>query len=141
MNTVKKTCLRRAGFTLLEVLVVVLIIGLLLGVVGTNVFRALIRGQRGTAEMQIRHFEEAMNEFQMDKRRWPETLEELTEPDPVAGKPYMDSIPLDPWKNEYQYEITPENKPLITSFGADGVPGGEGENADISSETMREEQA
>ena len=125
---------RKNGFTLLEILVVLLIVGLLLGTVGTNVFRALFAGQSKQAENQIRLFHTALNEFKVQNYRLPDSLEELTEPD-SSGEPFMDRVPLDPWEREYDYEITPDG-PMITCYGEDGSPGGDGKAADISSETL-----
>ena len=141
MKTKKQQIARRGGFTLLEILVVVLIIGLLIGVVGTNVFQALIRGQRGTTEMQIKQFEGALKRYRLDNGRYPEALEELAEPDPITNEPYLDGgkVPLDPWKNDYSYQLNPDGSFLIISFGKDGEAGGTGENADITTETIRED--
>ena len=125
---------RDGGFTLLEILVVLLIVGLLLGTVGTNVFRALFAGQSKAAENQIRLFHQALNEFKVANYRLPDSLEELTEPD-GSGDPFMDRIPLDPWEREYVYEKTSDG-PLIICYGEDGEEGGEGKDADITSETL-----
>ncbi len=128
---------RDSGFTLLEIMVVVLIIGLVLSVVGGNVFQALFAGQEGTAKNQIRNFQQALDQYQLFNHRYPDSLEDLTSGEGApGGEPYMKKIPLDPWGNEYHYETTPEGGYVIISYGADGDPGGEGKNADISSEDL-----
>lgn len=125
----------QGGFTLIEILVVVLIVGLLVSTVGVNVYRALFSGQRGTAETQIKNFHQALDQYKLEFGKFPEELEELLEPGPT-GEPIMQRIPLDPWNNEYYYELTPDNKPNITCYGEDGEPGGDGKAEDFSSETL-----
>ncbi len=126
---------RKAGFTLIEILVVVLIVGLLVGLVGPNIFRSLFKGQRGAAEIQIKSFGGMLDQYKLDNYKWPDTLEELTEPD-ENGEPITKSIPLDPWGNEYEYSVEPDGTYLIVSFGADGDEGGEDENRDIRSDEL-----
>lgn len=122
----------RGGFTLLEILVVVLLIGLLIGVVGPNVWNVLVRGKVGTCKFQIRQIEAAIELYQASNGTVPDTLQELTEPDPISGKPWLDIEPLDPWGNDYLYDVRGSDYEII-SYGKDGVAGGEGEDADISS--------
>lgn len=129
---------KRDGFTILEIMVVLLIIGLILGTVGRNAFQALFAGQEGTAKNQIRLFHSSLQDYWLQNNKYPDTLEALTEGEGApGGEPYMKSIPLDPWSNEYHYEIVPGGDPMITSYGADGQPGGEGKNADITSEDLK----
>ncbi|MDA0666166.1 MAG: type II secretion system major pseudopilin GspG [Planctomycetota bacterium] len=127
---------KRAGFTLIEIMVVVLIIGLLVSVVGPNIWNALVKNQASIANTQIRGFHDAMDQFKLNNYKWPDSMEALTEPDPATGSPVLKRIPLDPWQNEYVMEIDSDGKPIIICYGADGVPGGEAENQDISSETI-----
>lgn len=129
---------KRAGFTLIEIMVVVLIVGLLLGTVGPNIWNALFSSQTKIAENQIRSFHNALDTYrvQMGSMKYPDTLDALLEPDPVTGDSFMKSIPLDPWQGDYAYELDADSNPIITSYGADGAPGGEGKDADISSETI-----
>ena len=126
---------RRAGFTILEIMVVLLIVGLILGFVGQNVWQALFSGQEKATRNQIKLIESAMGRYRLDHQKYPDSLEDLTSGEGApGGEPYMDRIPLDPWGNEYHYELTPEGRPLILSYGEDGEPGGEGKAADISNQ-------
>jgi len=131
----RKNRRRAAGFTLIEILVVVLIIGLLVGLVGQNVFKALFKGQRGAAEIQIKNFDGALDLYRIEFGRYPDSLEDLLEED-ENGEAFLPSIPLDPWNHEYEYSLEADGKYLIISFGADGEEGGEGENADIRSDEI-----
>ncbi|PCJ53953.1 MAG: type II secretion system protein GspG [Planctomycetota bacterium] len=127
---------KRAGFTLIEIMVVVLIIGLLVSVVGPNIWNALVKNQASIASTQIRMFHDSMDLYKINNYKYPDSLEALTEPDPVSGLPTLTTIPLDPWQNEYVFELDADGNPIIICYGADGAPGGENENADISSETI-----
>ena len=137
--------LRRApaGFTLLELLVVIVIIGLLAASVGPKLFKRLGKSEVTIAKSQIDSLEKTLGIFRLDIGRYPTTEEGLaalvTAP-PTAGAkwngPYLDkALPLDPWGQAYQYK-SPGSKSdyEITSLGKDGQPGGSGENADITSQ-------
>jgi len=134
----KQTQRRRSGFTLIEIMVVVLILGLLIGMVGPNIWNSLFSSQTKIAGNQIQAFHQVLDLYKMSgpTSRYPDSLDELTEPDPSNGEPFLKLIPLDPWKNEYEYEIDGSGKPFITCLGADGESGGENENADITTETV-----
>ena len=127
---------KRSGFTLIEIMVVVLIVGLLLGTVGQNVWNSLFSSQIKIAENQIRSFHQMADNYKLGNYKYPESLESFTEPDPLTGDPVIKTVPLDPWQNEYLYELDANGNPLITCYGSDGAPGGEGKDADISSETL-----
>ena len=126
---------RNSGFTLIEIMVVVLILGLLIGMVGPNIWNSLFSSQAKIAGNQIRLFHNSLDHYKLNNYRFPDSLDALTEPDPTSGAPIMKVIPLDPWKNAYEYEIVSGN-PFITCLGADGEAGGENENADVTSETV-----
>jgi len=128
----------KAGFTLIEIMVVVLIIGLLVSLIGPNIYNQLIRSKKSTAVFQIKNLEATINLYQLQLQRLPDSLEELTQPDEETGKPWINSIPTDPWGNEYEYNQLSDGTYEIISYGGDGVPGGEGENADISSNKDKE---
>jgi len=127
---------KHAGFTLIEIMVVVLIIGLLVSVVGPNIWNALVKNQASIADTQIRQFHNSIDHYKLNNYKYPDSLETLTEPDPVTNQPVLKTIPLDPWQNEYVFENDADGNPVIICYGADGAPGGEGENQDISTETI-----
>lgn len=134
---------RSRGFTLLELLVVIVIIGLLAAYVGPKYFSQLGKSEVTIAKAQIEAFEKSLDTYRLDVGRYPTTEEGLaallTAPASAAGKwngPYLKKgIPLDPWGHSYQYR-SPGSKGdyEITSTGKDGQPGGAGEDADISSQ-------
>jgi len=127
------------GFTLIELLVVLVILGLLAGLVGPNVMRQLGGAKSDTAEVQIRQLEQALEMYKLDVGRYPTSSEGLSalveKPGEADGwnGPYLKSgVPLDPWKQDYQY-VYPGNHTEfdIFSLGQDGAEGGEGENSDV----------
>ena len=135
------TVASRAGFTLLELLVVIVIIGLLAAYVGPKYFAQLGKSEVTIAKSQIDGFEKALDTFRLDVGRYPLAEEGLAalflKPAGAADKwngPYLKKgIPPDPWGHPYLYRI-PGNRGEyeILSYGKDGQPGGVGENADIT---------
>lgn len=135
--------LPRQGFTLLEMLVVLVIIGLLAGLVGPRLFSKVDSSKISAAETQIKMLKGALETMRLDINRFPTTDEGLkilyVSPAQEQVKklwqgPYLDEeVPLDPWENPYQYSIPGKNgQPYaLYSFGADGQAGGEGTAADI----------
>ncbi|EGY02375.1 general secretion pathway GSPG-like transmembrane protein [Nitrospirillum viridazoti Y2] len=134
---------RERGFTLLELLVVVLIIGLLASYVGPKYFSQVSKSEVTTAKAQIEAYAKAVDNFRLDVGRFPTTEEGLaalmTRPATDGDKwngPYLrkDVIP-DPWGHPYLYRSPGEKGEFaITSYGRDGQPGGSGPDADISNE-------
>jgi general secretion pathway protein G len=122
-----------AGFTLVELMVVIAIIAILATIVGYNVLSAVDDSNVAAAQAQIKQFENALVAYKIKFKRFPNSLDELARP--PSGEPLMQSIPADPWGNPYQYSVE-GNKYRIVSFGADGRPGGTGYDADISSDAM-----
>ncbi len=138
------------GFTLIEVLVVVLILSVLAGIVGVSVWGHLATGKQAAARVQIKTFKMALNSFRADSGMYPTQAQGL---DALCRKPeqpptparypaegYLDSRspPPDPWGREYIYLMPGRsNMPFeVISYGADGEPGGEGEAQDISSSDL-----
>jgi general secretion pathway protein G len=105
-------------------MVVIVIIGSLVALVGPNVFKAIFTSSVKTAETQMSNFESAIKMYYADKRKMPESLEELAEQD-ESGNAYLDSIPKDPWDREYSYRRLEKNKYIIRCLGEDGAEGTE----------------
>lgn len=131
------------GFTLLELLVVIVIIGLLAAYVGPRYFSQLGRSEVTVAKAQIEAFEKSLDTYRLDVGRYPSTEEGLsallTAPASAGAKwngPYLKKgVPLDPWGHSYQYKAPGAKAEFeITSLGRDGQPGGSGEDADIVSQ-------
>jgi general secretion pathway protein G len=125
------------GFTLVEIMAVVVIIALLAGLVAVNVIGSIGKAYKETVKAQMAKFEDAIKMFRMDTGRYPTDLNELVQNPGLSNwgpEPYMDRIPNDPWNNPYVYEYIGEGTPpyRITSYGADGQPGGTGDNADLT---------
>ncbi|TAH38529.1 MAG: type II secretion system protein GspG [Planctomycetota bacterium] len=133
----------RRGFTLIEIMVVVLIIGLLATLVGQNVIRALFTGKTTKAKSDISSLVNAVTMYKAQKGTWPDSIEELAEVD-ETGQSFLQGnrVPKDPWGNDYYYEPprSGSSEFEIISYGSDGAQGGEGEDADISSLTMNDEE-
>ena len=131
------------GFTLLEMIVVLVIIGLIAGLVGPSLFRQADRAKVQTAGTQVKMMRGALHTLRLDIGRLPTTQEGLALLiSPPADErvaqfwegPYIDGgVPLDPWNREYNYSFTPsEFEPFtLYSFGADGQPSGDGDGKDI----------
>lgn len=131
------------GFTLLELLVVIVIIGLLAAYVGPKYFSQLGKSEVTVAKAQMESFEKSLDTYRLDVGRYPTTEEGLqaltTAPATAAGKwngPYLKKgVPLDPWGNAYAYRAPgARGEYEIASLGKDGQPGGTGENADIATQ-------
>jgi general secretion pathway protein G len=129
-----------AGFTLLELLVVIVIIGLLAAYVGPKYFSQLGKSEITVAKAQIESFEKALDTFRLDVGRYPtseEGLNALVVKPASADKwngPYLKKdVPADPWGHPYIYKAPGTKSEYdIVSYGRDGQPGGSGEDADIT---------
>lgn len=127
------------GFTLIELLVVLAILTLLAGLVGPRVLNQLGGAKSKTAGVQIADLDKSLELFKLDVGRYPTTEEGLNalvaKPGSVNGwtGPYLKGgVPSDPWGHPYRYANPGANGGIeIISLGADGTPGGDGENADV----------
>ena len=131
------------GFTLLEMIVVLVLIGLIMGLVGPRLFGQADKAKVQTAETQVKMLGGALQTMRLDISRWPTEQEGLallnTKPaDATAANgwagPYLnDDVPIDPWGHPYEYSPAPSgNHPFtLYSFGAAGKAGGEGQDADV----------
>lgn len=139
MNRIRKG----RGFTLLELLVVLVILGLLAGLVGPKVMDYLGTSKSKTGKLQIEQFSQSLELFKLETGRYPSSQEGLTAlieaPAGVTGwnGPYIKGakvVPKDPWGNDYHYTSPGQhNKDFdISSLGLDNREGGEGENKDIN---------
>ncbi len=128
------------GFTLLELLVVVVIIGLLAGFVAPQYFGQVGKSEVNVAKAQIDALEKALDQYRLDTGRYPSAeqgLKALVDRPPTETKwagPYLRrDVPLDPWGKPYLYKVPGDKYEFdLVSFGRDGQPGGAGEAADIS---------
>lgn len=134
---------KQSGFTLLEMIVVLVIIGLLAGLVGPNLFRQADRAKTQTAGTQVAMLRGSIHTYRLDVGRLPTEEEGLavllnkpanSEIGEFWEGPYVDGeVPNDPWNRPYIYQLRPSKTEEFSLFtyGADGRPGGEGFNADI----------
>lgn len=132
---------RCRGFTLLELLVVLVVLGLLAGIVGPKYFNQLGRSEIKVARAQIESLGKALDIYRLETGHYPTTEQGLAAlvsapgDEPRWGGPYLQkALPLDPWGRAYVYRSPGESGEYdLLSMGKDGQPGGEGENAEITS--------
>ena len=131
----------KAGYSLLEILIVLTIIALIAALVGPRLFAQLDRSKVTTARVQARSLESALETMRVDINRYPTQQEGLAllmqaDPKTVTGwaGPYLGAaVPNDPWGRPYLYEPpkSEDRQPAVVSLGADGKPGGAGNSADV----------
>jgi general secretion pathway protein G len=132
---------RERGFTLIELLIVMVILGLLAALVGPRMFGKVGKSRQKAAKAQITLFETALDTYKLDTSKYPTSSQGLealrTQPSGVErwDGPYLPKdVPKDPWGHPYEYRFPGEHGDYdIISYGADGNPGGEGEDMDIVS--------
>lgn len=130
---------RNAGFTLLELLVVLVILGLLAGYVAPKYFSQVGKSEVKTARAQIDGLEKALDQYRIDTGHYPSNEQGLAALNVKPADetrwdgPYLKkAVPNDPWGKPYQYRMPGEHSDVdLFSFGRDGVPGGSGDGADI----------
>jgi general secretion pathway protein G len=131
---------RNGGFTLLELLVVMVIIGLLVGYVAPRYFQQVGKSEVKMAQAQIESLQKALDMYRLDTGQYPSTeqglkaLVERPANESKWGGPYLKKgVPMDPWGRAYLYRYPGEKSELdLISLGKDGQPGGSGEAADIT---------
>lgn len=130
------------GFTLIELMVVLVIIGVLAALIVPNVLDRADDARVTAAKTDIANINQALKLYRLDNQRYPTAEQGLkalvtkptSGPAPQNWKPYLEKLPNDPWGNPYQYLNPGVKGPIdIMSFGADGKAGGEGKDADIGS--------
>lgn len=132
----EKIYYNRKGFTLIEMLIVIIILGLLASLVGPKLFTKVDKARTMTAKAQIELLSAAIDTYRLDMGKFPKSLDEIRRSeDPRWEGPYLPKdVPLDPWNNLYVYKYPGEHGPYdIISYGQDGKPGGEGNDRDIVS--------
>ena len=140
LNTRRRALWR--GFTLIELMVVLVIIGVLAALIVPNVLDRADDARVAAARTDVNNLVQALKLYKLDNQRYPSAeqglaallVKPVVAPLPQNWKPYLDKLPNDPWGNSYQY-LNPGLKGEIDvlSFGADGRPGGDGKNADVGS--------
>ena len=133
---------RAAGFTLIELMVVLVIIGVLAALIVPNVLDRTDDARATAARTDVHNIMQALKLYKLDNQRFPTAEQGLqalvarpaAAPQPMNWKPYLEKLPNDPWGKPYQY-LNPgiKGEVDVMSFGADGKSGGEGKDADIGS--------
>lgn len=131
----RRGCGGTAGFTLIELMVVIAILSILAAVVGVNVLGAFGEGSIAAAKTEIKSLADAVIMFKLENGKFPPDLETLIN-NPKRNYLSKNEIPADPWDNKYIYQVEGATFRII-SYGADGTPGGDGENADIASDSIK----
>ena len=139
-SSVKRCRSKRQGFSLVELIVVIVIIGMLAGMVTVSVRSYLIRGKQAVASMEIAKICQALDTYHSVSDRYPsldEGLAILASETDLFPEGLLKKLPNDPWKNEYVYRIPGSQSSYeVICLGADGLEGGEGAEKDISSDTL-----
>ena len=128
------------GFTLIELLVVMVILAMLAAIVGPKLFTKVGKGKQSAAKTQIEMLGQALDSYRLDTGHYPNTSQGLnaliTNPGVEGwdGSYLKKALPNDPWMKPYQYQSPGTHGDYdLFSYGADGAPGGEGENKDVNS--------
>ena len=142
MSPTFRTSRRSPGFTLIELMVVLVIIGVLAALIVPNVLERADDARSMAAKTDVNNLMQALKLYKLDNQRYPSAEQGLAAliakptvgPVPPNWKPYLDKLPNDPWNNPYQY-LNPgiKGEVDVLSFGADGQAGGDGKNADVGS--------
>ena len=132
-----------SAFSLIEIMVVLVIIGLLAGVVTLNVRHSLVSAKQHTARMEIATLVDALEMYYTTYGKYPSNdqgLDVLTKPSEKIDEALVQQMPIDPWGNPYQYNQPGRSGPFeVICFGADGRDGGDGADKDITNESLKEQ--
>ena len=131
---------RRRGFSLVELIVVMVILGMLAGLVAVRTRGYLVNSRKNAVKTEIATIMKALETYRIDQSRYPtedEGLEILRESTDTWPEGFLSKVPIDPWKNPYLYFVS-EDGVEVVSLGADGREGGDGEDADFSSAMLKE---
>ena len=140
-NKYRRTPLSLRGFSLIELMIVLVILGLIAGIVGPQAMKYLGKGKSQSAKVQIENISAALDMYRLEVGNYPTTSEGLKAlveaPSGARGwnGPYLKKgVPQDPWNNEYQYKRPGSNNQAydLLSLGGDSAVGGEGDDADIN---------
>jgi general secretion pathway protein G len=139
MKTLRRPDRARAGFSLAELMVVIVILGLLATIVVPNVLGYLGKANTTVVKNDISQISNAIQSYMINNGgKAPDSLDVLEQKD-QSGHSYLVKIPLDPWKNPYVYEPPQGNDSYrVLTYGKDGAPGGEGDDADIDNISILE---
>lgn len=137
----KKNRLKRRFFTLTELVVVIVILVILASVATPLYFRHVTNARISTAKTQIKLLGQALMDYRLEVGKYPETsdglralIENVSQSEKWKGPYIQPNVPKDPWGNDYVYTCPGEHGEYdLSSYGGDGQPGGDGENADINS--------
>ncbi|QDV88866.1 Type II secretion system protein G precursor [Stieleria magnilauensis] len=130
----------RRGFSLVELIVVMVILGMLAGLVAVRTRGYLVNSRKNAVKAEIATIVNALETYRIDQGRYPtedEGLEILREETETWPEGFLTKMPVDPWKNPYLYFVSEEGVEVV-SLGADGREGGDGEDADFSSAMLEE---
>ena len=133
--------IKQHGFSLIEIMVVLVIIGLLATMVGPRVFGVLAKGYEARVVSDFATIKTALTTYKVENFIFPTTeqgldalvMEPQIDPKPKSWSGYLDKLPLDPWKTPYQYVSPADGRPFdVYTLGSDGLRGGEDDAADVS---------
>ncbi|MEM9587058.1 MAG: type II secretion system major pseudopilin GspG [Planctomycetota bacterium] len=134
---------KRSAFSLVELIVVMVILGMLAGLVAIRTRGFLISSKQNAAKAEIANIVKALESFYASQGRYPTTdegIEVLAQRSEAWPEPFLNKLPKDPWKNPYEYISPGASEPYeVICLGADGREGGEGEDQDFSSVMLDED--
>lgn len=136
----RRTARPRSAFSLVELIVVMVILGMLAGLVAVRTRGYLVNSRRNAVKAEIATIMRSLEVYRIDQSRYPtedEGLEILTLETDTFAEGFINKVPIDPWKNPYVYYVDEDGVEVI-SLGADGREGGDGEDADFSSRMLEE---